>query len=383
MGWRIASGMALALACSRAPAWGGGANWIWFNSHALVVERGRGSEELASLARPEIMPGGGLDLLDGLGARGLGVEELLAQPRLVAGLVLACLPERTCVLPTEQYFYFEMSYRGAPIAGNLRFTDIERGVLHCGYYRRDDQSVGGHASLGSADGVCVSSWREGRVRVARIEDERTGRACEFSLPSPWCHEFASEYAAVPGEEYLSPVLDESGFGLHLVFDHDAKRFAYLLGASPPGESAGVGSGGLVVFEPSGFAFARDGRGRLFLWGVRADQVRLNTFHDGPFDQVPPDLSLRALLLEVYPGLDAAPGGPIDLHGNWTGREGVRVAISPYRDYEPGMLDVPEVGLPAAWASLAPGWEGQARGIKARARRWPWGHGLDDSRCWGE
>lgn len=54
------------------------------------------------------------------------------------------------------------------------------------------------------------------------------------------------------------------------------------------------------------------------------------YFDGPFDQVPPFLDIRDKLHIVYPYLKDQG---IDLHGNFLNQPGVRVAVSPYQQYE--------------------------------------------------
>ena len=57
---------------------------------------------------------------------------------------------------------------------------------------------------------------------------------------------------------------------------------------------------------------------------------MNSYYDGPFDQVPPRLSLRDKLLRAYPYTKERGG--IDNHGNFIAIADTRVAISPYTTY---------------------------------------------------
>ena len=61
-----------------------------------------------------------------------------------------------------------------------------------------------------------------------------------------------------------------------------------------------------------------------------DNVRKNNYFDGPFDQVPPNLSIKNILEEIYPYVKDRGG--IDDHGNFKALHHSRVAISPYVKY---------------------------------------------------
>lgn len=92
-----------------------------------------------------------------------------------------------------------------------------------------------------------------------------------------------------------------------------------------------GTGGRYLLDRrTDFVFYADARARrTLLVGVSSHNVYENNYFDGPFDQVPPRLPLKEKLEAACPYLKV---DPIDAHGNFTRKEGQRVAISPYLDY---------------------------------------------------
>lgn len=330
--------LAIALAVSGLPP--PAPDTIWFNSPHLAAVLGH--ERIGLDAWTEGLdpsPAQGRRLLRELHGRGLTGRKLFADPRLIAGVVLASLPARTVVVPTEEYFYFEMYFDGAWIAGNLRFSDAEDGVLHCGFYLRADTSVAGYAALTSIDDLDVCADASSGHRVATIEDRRTGARVAFDLVNPATLQFVSSLPRRGEERLVSPIIDESGTCFALLYNDATREFYYILAGLPADDRlADAASGTLQLAERSRFAFARDALGRPVLAGVREDEIRVNSFYDGPFDQVPPHLPLRELIREAYPGIEAHAHDALDPHGNWSASRGTRVAISPYLDYREGELD---------------------------------------------
>jgi len=332
-------------------------------------------------------------LLDRALAGGNRIDDLIDSPRIAAALVLAASPKLAWVFPTEQYYYFEIEAHGRRIAGNLRFTDCARGELHCGVYDRDDIARSGYASLTAADEFTFSRSVVDGIPRYGITDLLTGAVRTFAVPTA----APAAVALIEGEEAIAPIRDESGFGFVLVYDHACCQFRYLFADAPSGE---VGrwdaAAGVRTFEPSGFRFWTDPFGREWLAAVTTEAVRLNTFHDGPFDQVPPDLHLRPMLIEAYPGIEQHAGDSLDAHGNWKNRRGVRVAISPYADVAADCspwkargravwmwseaarargMDVDEAIVAVKAPSLP---EMNWNAVMERAHRWPVSHLIADS-----
>ena len=89
---------------------------------------------------------------------------------------------------------------------------------------------------------------------------------------------------------------------------------------------------ILIGKRTGFAFYRDRLlDRKILVGVYEGNYRLNTYFDGPFDQLPDNFiegeTLRQAILEISPGLK----GKIDRFGSSPNGE-VRFLIKPYATY---------------------------------------------------
>lgn len=364
---------------------------MWLNSHhlaGLLAEDVTGLEGCFRQLPP--LSDRGARVLDALVARGLTPAEFFDDPSLVASTVLAGLPRVTCVVPTEQYFYFEILFRGEWIAGNLRTTGAEQGQLHCGYYYRDRPHESRYALLGSSDGLCIDAQPlHGRCEV-HVHDEKTGADVTFIVPDAATLPFASAVALLPSEQIVSPIIDESGTALLLLFDRQSCKFCYVLAAAPPDDAIipfdhpGVWKG-----ERSKFLYVADDVGRSVLAGVSRDEVSMNTFYDGPFDQVPPTLPLRPLIRWAYPGIEARREDSLDEHGNWVIQASSRVAIAPYTEYSEGEEEraiivahwlMPRAATPEPLAPRPPLDAGAllqeyADILRNHATDWPQGHDL--------
>lgn len=250
----------------------------------------------------------------------------LDDPKSVVAFVLGQCPDDPIVYPTERYYYFEFYAGSRRVAGNLRFTDAEKGLLDVGYFDRYDPTFLQSAMLGPEDGIDLV-WDEAR-RLAHVSFRGIFRT--FHLPRPE----VARSTFLPGEELVANVLDESGFTFQLLFHNPTSQFYFVLAPESelpeplarvidnPPVDLGVRSRFVFLTEPS--------LGRRVLIGVYASSVRANDYYDGPFDQVPPDLPLRPKLEASYPYVKLRGG--IDEHGNFLEVDGQRVAISPYVDY---------------------------------------------------
>src|SRR5262249_24036280 len=90
---------------------------------------------------------------------------------------------------------------------------------------------------------------------------------------------------------------------------------------------------ILIGKRTRFAFYRDRRQeRKILVGVYEGNYRLNTYFDGPFDQLPDNFiegeTLRQAILEISPGFK----GKIDRFGSSPDGE-VRFLIKPYASYK--------------------------------------------------
>lgn len=248
-------------------------------------------------------------------------------PRSVMRFVLAHAPQEAVVLPTERYFYFRFHLGERVVSGNLRFTDIERGVLHTGYFDAMNLESSRHASFGTDEGVVVAELADGRRRVSMDGVSRDFALATAALRLPRALELGE------GEEFVTGVLDESGTPLAMLWNEPASAFYFVLNpdyGSPEPLTPFGADGDYFVARDSRFVYHRDELARLVLVGVRAQNVQDNSYYDGPFDQVPPNLPLKAKLERAYPYVTMRGG--IDEHGNFVDLDSSRVAISPYLQY---------------------------------------------------
>ncbi len=260
----------------------------------------------------------------------------ISDPQAVFAYVLASLPARVKVYPTENYYYFRFVHEGVPYAGNVRLDAIDRdlGKLHFAYFRAPtpwiEKSAVTHFVLDSSHGVTVEQLDR---LVYRVTNEKTSVVFELNdmssvRPPP--------EALLPSEQFLGPVFDDSGIRFFLVFNPRGKVFHYVLDETTPLGDWLVPSGvsnRIWVGLRTGFAFYDDHRTRRkILIGVYAENERLNNAYDGPFDQLPDNFiegeSLRHAILTVRPDL----AGQIDRLGHFHGKE-MRYLIAPYIRYQ--------------------------------------------------
>ncbi|MFG0241761.1 MAG: hypothetical protein ACF8R9_03130 [Phycisphaerales bacterium JB054] len=322
-------------------------------------------------------------------------------PRSVLRFVMSAAPRCAVVYPTERYYYYKFMLGPRVISGNIRFADAEDGEFSVGYFDAYSQRD-----------TVVGCFRDGRDGITMHYDPAAGEVTlrldglsrvfvmdrtALALPGP---------TLLPGESRVSGVRDESGYAFHLLYYTPGRAFYYVLDDSLPppepwvrGESRSVET---WFGERSRFCFVRHpATQRFILVGVNQREIAQNTWYDGPFDQVPPRLPLRALLEEAYPYVEDAGG--LDEHGNFLALEGQRVAISPYRAYESGATlerDLEEmirdVTDPTAWTSATYEYKRDWRpadstpyapapgGVHGQelSRGWPANHWGASSRRWG-
>lgn len=255
-------------------------------------------------------------------------------PKAVFAYVLASLPARVKVYPTENYYYFNFLHGGVPYAGNLRLDVMDRdsGKLHFAYFRKQTPWMGtsavSHLVLDKSEGVDVTKVGPLAYRV------KNGVASVVFELNDLSHVKPPRGALLAREQYLGPVFDESGVQFFLVFDPAAKTFSYVLNETKPADRLADTSisDRIHVGMRTGFAYFDDHRAkRKLLIGVNAENERLNNQFDGPFDQLPDNFikgeSLRQAILAAAPEL----AGQIDRLGHYY-RRGARYLIGSYIRY---------------------------------------------------
>lgn len=371
----------LIASCASRPHQSGDTREARADDLVLNERRLRPSQEVASL------------LADAPSTEGVQFDS----PRSVLAYILAAAAPRAFVYPSERYYYYRFPLGPRVISGNIRFADAEEHRISVGYF---DASNG--ADLRTAefrhgvDGVQLSfDPARGEVRLALDGVERAFilDTSAFSPPS---------FPMLPGEVHVSGIRDESGYFLHLIYWPPERSFYYVLNTDRPrperwhrGDSSDVE---LWWGEESRFCFLKDRATRRFiLVGVNQREIRENMWFDGPFDQVPPRLPIRAMLEEAYPYvLDA---GGLDAHGNFLTQPGQRVAISPYQEYVSGaelesfvVAAVKDDPTPRAWIGATYEYKRDWRAPAAyesgghavfRSSAWPANHWGAASAAWGE
>jgi hypothetical protein len=270
------------------------------------------------------------------------VEEVTAattldvkDPMAVFAFVLNSLPDRVKVYPTENYYYFTFIHGGAPYAGNIRIElgDDDKVTVHLVYYQDwsewHQDSPLTHVVLNGSRGVAVE--RLDRL-IYRLSYGR--KSVVFAL-NDLSHVKPPAGALAQDEKFIGPIFDESAIRFFLVYNSKLKVFHYILD-----ETVTVAdeffeswrSNRILIGKRTGFAFYRDRRlERKILVGVYEGNCRLNTYFDGPFDQLPDNFiegeTLRQAILEISPGLK----GKIDRFGSSPNGE-VRFLIRPYATY---------------------------------------------------
>lgn len=259
----------------------------------------------------------------------------IKDPLAVLGFVLARLPDRVQVYPTENYYYFDFLHGGTRYAGNLRLAaaDRDQGKIHFEYYQERTAWSGAGAEhslvLDAARGVGVERLEPLLYRVSFA-----GRSVIFALNDLSMVKPPPAMLAVD-ERFIGPVFDESGLRFFLVYNKKMRIFHYLLD-----EREGVADAlfparrtdRIVIGRRTGLAFYRDRRlPRKILIGAFADNSRLNTYFDGPFDQLPENFIAADELRQAIVDSDPIVKGQIDRFGNFLDGSG-RYLIHPYMLY---------------------------------------------------
>src|SRR5262249_38341963 len=255
-------------------------------------------------------------------------------PMAVLGFVLDSLPERVKVYPTENYYYFSFLHNGVPYAGNTRLDASTRddGKVSFGYYEdypkwKAEVPVT-FRLLDAADGVRLEKLDRFAYRLSYRQKAVVFELNDLTQAKP--SRLGSD------ETFVGPIFDESGVRFFLIYNARLKIFHYVLDESAPAADALFAVEGrdrILIGKRTGFAFYRDHRlDRKILIGVYLRNAELNTYFDGPFDQLPDNFVEGETLREALVAVDPSLKGKIDRFGAWPGGE-ERYMIAPYVMYE--------------------------------------------------
>ena len=252
-----------------------------------------------------------------------------AEPESVLKFVLRSCPDMSVVYPSEQYFYYRFYLGETLVSGNLRFVDAPQ-QLWVGYFNQRYPNEYRARPFGRDDGLEIQQLAKPEGTVYTVVYD--GIKKSFLIPSFWLQS-TSGIPVRSSERLLTGTLDESGFGFGLIFDDASNSFKYVLNENAPLPeklvSICIDGTEFRVGRESRFVFIRD-EDRWMLVGVADDEVRANSYFDGPFDQIPPHVPLRDEIEKAYPYVKLAGG--IDFNGNFLELSGQRVAISSYQQY---------------------------------------------------
>jgi hypothetical protein len=254
-------------------------------------------------------------------------------PLAVFAFVLGQLPERVQVFPTENYYYFRFVHQGTVYSGNILLAVAERdhGRISFAYgelpwdWSRDPKVH--HMLLGDAQGVGVEKVGPLDYRVSF-----RGKNVIFALNDLKDHKPPPDLLN-SSERLIGPIFDESGIRFFLVFNQRLKVFHYLLDETVPVADQfypAKFSDRILIGKRTGFAFYQDGN-RKILIGVRERDSRLNTYFDGPFDQLPLNFIEGEALRDAIVAAVPQAKGQIDRLGKFINRSG-RFLIHPYLLY---------------------------------------------------
>ena len=260
----------------------------------------------------------------------------IADPIAVFAFVLANLPDRVKVYPTENYYYFRFVHNGTPYAGNIRLDPLERdqGKVQFSYYPdlsewRDKIEGDTYVVLDASRGVVVERLERLVYRLSYRDTSVIFALNDLSHVKP------ATGALGPDERLLGPIFDESGIRFLLVYNSRLKIFHYILDETVKVADelvASARSDRILIGRRTGFAFYRDHRlDRKVMIGAFESNSRLNNYFDGPFDQLPENFidgeDLRRAIVEADPSVK----GQIDRLGHYADGEG-RYLIHPYMLY---------------------------------------------------
>jgi len=270
------------------------------------------------------------------------VEEVLRAPEYdirsideVFDYVFSSLDDEVTVYPTENYYDFKFVHGGVPYAGNFRLdiADRDQGIVHFAYFSENnpfvEQEISEHRAYTEQFGVKVEKKDELDYAITA-----KGRTVLFHLNELRGVKPAAAQVAT-GETYVGPVFDESGVQMFLMWNPATETFHYVLDESVVTERffPSSASAQVKIGRRTHFAWYKDRyHERWILIGVRAAETSLNTFFDGPFDQLPDNFiegdMLRDALLTLSPEVE----GQIDRLGNSLDLKG-RMLVDPYILYD--------------------------------------------------
>ena len=267
----------------------------------------------------------------------------VARPDAVLWHVFSALGDEVRVYPSENYYYFSFHAGGRFFHGNLRLAveDRDRGILHFAYFeynpdpKHPDDFYSVYKTYGPDSRIRIQKLSRFLYAVTLREKTVRFRLEDLDQTPP------RTIRVRPSEDFVFRTWDESGFKFLLLFDRDRSHFLWVLDTEQglSGDLQKVGPD-LTLDRLSEFVFYSDtSNARRILVGVKAINIKRNSYSDGPFDQLADNFvtgrGLVSSLERAYP----YTRGRIDSYGAFRDASGTRVSITPYFTYE-SLADVP-------------------------------------------
>ncbi len=245
--------------------------------------------------------------------------------------IFSRLPPEVYVYPTENYYYFAFVTDGRYMMGNFRLSpeDRDSGYLHFAYFEFGKASWWQYKRFESRDGVFVR-----RIKPLRYGVTYRDKSVVFQL-NTLNQTLPRSFKLYPREAFVGRSFDESGFQFLLLYNKERRHFMWVLDPKQPVPLKFEKlDNNLRLHRRSGFLFYHDvDNGRKMLIGVDSQNVELNNYYDGPFDQLPDNFIAETPFSEYVQEAYPYTQGRIDPHGRFViDGNAARMAITPYGEY---------------------------------------------------
>ena len=258
--------------------------------------------------------------------------------------LLSNLDDEVTIYPTENYFYFTLSAGGRNIGGTLTLfpEQRDRNVIGLNYYEKGEDPdwyfayqdkentwIGNGTELGINESVFVKKIKKYKYSVSF-----KGRTVVFNLNDVGL-EMPESIELTSDEEYVGPIIDESGLKFFILFNKKTSRMYFILNEDEKAaEYFEPLFNRFIIDRRTAFIFYDDVKNkRKILVGVHGKNVLKNNWFDGPFDQMPDNLIAEDRIPDYQKYIELSfPSsfGRADKFGRYNDTS--RVAVAPYTVY---------------------------------------------------
>ncbi len=315
---------------------------IAFFTISVTIEAQVGNNILAGKVKKETVLKTNEDYI-----RSINTDIDLGNTLDVFAFVFGSLNPVVNVYPTENYYYYQFETSGKTIKGNIALFADKRDEGKINFAFEEINNLSGNVS-GKKEGVAELDNKNG-VIVRKVDDFEydvvfNNKTVKFLLNQIETHPSSSTHLRTE-EICIGPSQDESGLKFFLIFNKKLKNFFWLLNEEDSLPESFVNLvDNVEIGKRTEFVFYEDQElRRKILFGVKYQNIRLNNWFDGPFDQLPDnyiksnEIELKKYIEEAYPEYL----GKIDKYGHFLDEVDTRVAISSYLAYN-SYIDVLKV-----------------------------------------